>query len=430
LPADLAATGTSPTDLIASYVDGTDADAAALVELTNNPDVTASALSRVGFLSGDETDRTTRNEFGSGNTTPAGPTAGSSSGSEWLFARGNSGGGLPTDLTPVSTDDYWGFTVTANGSETLDLNRLKFDFVAGMANQSSDYEGVAQVFIDVDGGGFNPIGSPFSVTATDALSFGTVVEADVDLSSITGASSVEIRIALAADENNAGKGLWVQGIQLDDNVPIAYTRLLGVDFNRDDAFGSPGQSLFRSVSGSATQGDNAVAYTKTIGAHQVTVSQPDSVKFEFRGANGDGTRDIPGGDTSLSFLVSDFIASREGAIDIEISGLAEGDYRFSSWHLDTFTGSDLAFAQGVTAATPNLIEARVGGQPLATVEPTALGSAGLNTTFISDSQIPALDFTFTHDGAAPLTIQLRAVQTNGSEEYLLLNGFELFQANP
>lgn len=210
-----------------------------------------------------------------------------------------------------------------------------------------------------------------------------------------------------------------------------YTRLLGVDFNRDDALGSPSQSNFRIVSGSATnQTMNAAAYTRTVGTHQVTIAQPDGVKFEFRGANGDSTRAIPGGDTSLSFLVSDFIATRAGMIDIQITGLAAGDYRFRSWHLDPLTGSGLGFAQGTTTNTPNLIEAQIGGVTRAAVEPTTLGSAGLNTTFISNAQIPTLDFPFSHDGSSPLIIRLRAIDTNGSERFLLLNGFELSEENP
>lgn len=80
--------------------------------------------------------------------------------------------------------------------------------------------------------------------------------------------------------------------------------VLGIDFNRDDALGSPSQSRFRTVSGSATQADNATSYVKNFGSRQVTVSQPEGVAFEFRGGNGDSARAIPGGDTSLSFAFS------------------------------------------------------------------------------------------------------------------------------
>ena len=210
----------------------------------------------------------------------------------------------------------------------------------------------------------------------------------------------------------------------DENAPG--TRILGVDFNRSDAFAAPSQSLFRIISGSTTQADNDSSYTKTIGSRQVTVNQPGGVNFEFSGANGDNSRAIPGGDTSLSFLVADFIASREGALDIEITGLPAGGYFFRSYHLDTFTGSALGFAQGNTNTTRNTIEAEIGGVLQTSVQPNALGAAGLDTTFIADSQVPTLGFYFSHDGSSPLVIQLRAIESNGSDTFLLLNGFEIF----
>lgn len=230
----------------------------------------------------------------------------------------------------------------------------------------------------------------------------------------------------------SGNRAWFDGVGYEAVIPAVTLgeRVLGIEFNRHDALGSPSQSLFRIVSGSTTQGSNLSSYTKTIGTRGVTISQPGASKFEFRGANGDGSRAIPGGDTSLSFLVSDFIATRQGAIDLEITGLAAGNYYFRSWHLDTITGSALGFAQGVNNTTPNTIEARIGGSLKASVQPTALGSAGLNTTFISDGQIPMLGFPFSHTGSSPLTIQLRSTQSNGSENFLLLNGFELFQTHP
>jgi hypothetical protein len=206
--------------------------------------------------------------------------------------------------------------------------------------------------------------------------------------------------------------------------------LLGIDFNRNDALGSPSQSLFRTVSGSTTQAANSSSYTKRVGTHQIGISQPGGTPFEFRGANGDGSRATPGGDTSRSFLVSDFIATRQGGIDIEITNLAAGNYVFRSYHLDTFTGSTLGFAQGSGTTTPNMIEARIGGVLKASVQPTALGSAGLNTTFINDSQIPTLAFAFSHDGDGPLVIELRATKSNGSDNFLLLNGFAIHPKYP
>ncbi|MGB6221306.1 MAG: hypothetical protein WBG04_09745 [Haloferula sp.] len=226
---------------------------------------------------------------------------------------------------------------------------------------------------------------------------------------------------------------WFDGVGYESVTATASlgARLLGIDFNRSDNLGAPSQSCFRIVSGSGIQGENSPAYTRNVGAQQMTVSQPNGSNFEFRGANGDSSRAIPGGDTSRSFLVSDFIATRDGAINLEITGLPSGNYHFRSYHLDTITGTALGFAQGASNTTANIIEASVGEIVKGTVRPTALGSAGLNTTFISDNQIPTLDFTFSYDGlASPFVIELRATQTNGSESFLLLNGFELFQSNP
>jgi hypothetical protein len=251
---------------------------------------------------------------------------------------------------------------------------------------------------------------------------------------VTGGSPIPVYINnLAAGGSNTRT--WYDGVGYEpaSNNPgneVPGPQVLGIDFNRNDALGAPSQSLFRIVGGSANQSSNTASYTKTIGARQVTISQPNSTPFEFRGANGDSSRAIPGGDTSLSYLVSDFIATREGAIDIEITNLSAGDYLFRSWHLDAITGTALGFAQGGSTTTPNTIEARIGGVLKDSVQPTALGSAGLNTNFIKDSQIPSIEFSFTHDGNSPLTIELRSTQSNGSANFLLLNGFKLYHLAP
>ena len=258
----------------------------------------------------------------------------------------------------------------------------------------------------------------------------------VNLGQVTVAGGAAVDVFI--DNNLVGTASWRVwydglGYQPMGAAPdtSTYTPVLGVDFNRNDTLGSPSQSGFRVISGSAAnQAANASSSIKTIGPHQVTITQPGGTNFEFRGANGDSTRAIPGGDTSLSFLVSDFIATPAGEIDIRIDGLAAGDYRFRSWHLDTITGSGLGFAQGANSTTRNLIEAQVGGLTRAAVEPTVLGAAGLNTTFINNAQIPTLEFPINHDGSSPLTIRLRAIDSNAGERFLLLNGFDLSLENP
>lgn len=207
-------------------------------------------------------------------------------------------------------------------------------------------------------------------------------------------------------------------------------RLLGIDFNRNDSYAAPCQSLFRVISGSTNQANNTSSTSKVIGNHTVTISQPGSEALEFRGANGDSSRAIPGGDTSVSFLVADFVATRKGALSLMISNLPSGNYQFKSWHLDTFTQNTLGFAQGASTAVPNMVQARIGGALMGTVTPTALGSMGLGTTFINDAQIPTLEFAFSHDGNSTLVIELTSTQPNGSDNHLLINGFELLKSNP
>ena len=214
-------------------------------------------------------------------------------------------------------------------------------------------------------------------------------------------------------------------------LPDLGEHLFGIDFNRNDTLAAPSQSGFRSIAGSgADQNANATSYSKTVGALQITVSQPDGTRFEFRGANGDSSRAIPGGDTSLSYLVSDFIGTRTGKIDLSIANLPAGTYYFRSLHLEPFTlSSGLGFAQGTSATTPNTIEARIGATLMDSVQPTSLGSPGLGTTFINDNQIPALFFQFVHDGTSPLVIHLVSTESNGTDSFLFLNGFEIFPAS-
>lgn len=221
------------------------------------------------------------------------------------------------------------------------------------------------------------------------------------------------------------------GTDPNDAESALEDHLFAIDFNRSDSFGSPSQSLFRIVAGSGTQDDNESSYTKTIGSFEVTVSRPDQENFEFRGANGDPSRAIPGGDISRSFLVSDLIATRGGEIEVSINGLPAGVYVFRSYHLEPFTGPTLGFAQGGAASTPNVIEARYGALDPAIVRPTSLGSPGLNTTFIEDGDVPTLSFSFIHDGTSPAIISLQSTLTSGGgDRFLFLNGFQLFQIDP
>ena len=237
---------------------------------------------------------------------------------------------------------------------------------------------------------------------------------------------------LIAGNSNTTR-VWYDGVgyQPVDRPTPTYTRLLGVDFNRDDVLGSPSQSLFRVVSGSAAnQTANASSYAKTIGGKQLTISQPDAVKFEFRGANGDSTRAIPGGDTSMSYLVSDFIATRSGAIDLTITGLAAGNYLFRSYHLDTFTGSGPRLRAGNhhhhAQHDPGQDRRRGAGKR------PAHGPGDRRSQHHLHQRQPDPDaFLRLHPRRRrPAHHRTARHESNGSDSFLLLNGFELFQANP
>ena len=202
-------------DLLVYFGDGVLADQTA--RDTNlapaNADITVSTLGDVGSDTGDSA-RITRNEFGPTQPLPAGPTAGSSSGSEWFEARSTE------NADPVSsTDNYYFFTVDAGPGLTLDLTSLKYDFVVA-SNGAAVGEAVIEAFVSVDNGAFNSFGS---ITAIDDGGVsdepGAVATANLDLSSITGAESVEVRIGVGYTQGNTGSiSGFMQGIQLDGSV--------------------------------------------------------------------------------------------------------------------------------------------------------------------------------------------------------------------
>ncbi len=203
--------------VLATFVNGTDQDAAALGNKTTpTTGYTVTALSNVGFEGGTSI---TRSEFGTGNpTTPAGSVAGSSAGSEWLFQRSSF-----TATTPVSTDDYYSFTITGTGGNSFNLTNLRFNFVVAVNDNvpgtAESLAATARVYANIDGGGFNAIGSAVSASDDDsAAGFGSVQTANINLSSITGASTVELRIGVGDDANEGSRASWIQGIELNGNV--------------------------------------------------------------------------------------------------------------------------------------------------------------------------------------------------------------------
>ncbi len=223
---------------------------------------------------------------------------------------------------------------------------------------------------------------------------------------------------------------WYDGVGYEKAFEDLAGRIIALDFNKSNAPAAPSQALFRSVRGSTATFQNSTNIVKHVGPYSVQLTKSSPLPFDFRGANGDGSRNIPGGPTSLSFLVADFIGARDGTINIGISNLASGTYLFRSYHLDTFNSSNFGFAQGTSSTTQNTLRAQVGGVLEGIVQPTVLGSVGLATNFISNVDIPTLSFPFVSDGSNAVKIQLSTVYTNGADRYVFMNGFEVFHTTP
>jgi hypothetical protein len=224
---------------------------------------------------------------------------------------------------------------------------------------------------------------------------------------------------------------WYDGVGYERVFGALGERIIAIDCNKTNSPVAPSQAMFRLICGSSTTSQNSTNIVKPFSPYTIQVTKGSTANFEFRGANGDTTRVIPGGPTGLSFLVADFLGSRDGTIRIGISNLAAGTYLFRSYHLDTFTNTaNLGFAQGSTPTTPNTLRAHVAGALEAIVQPTCLGPGGLNSTFISDSDIPTLSFPVTTDGATPVAIILSSLYTNGVDRYIFLNGFEVYSTTP
>jgi hypothetical protein len=203
--------GAARAAMLAYYVDGTDADAAALPDLAGAAGVTAGDLANVGFEGGSNI---TRTSWGGAGNTPAGPTAGSSAGSEWLLARANF-----VQATPDTLTDYFGFTVTADTGMVLDPAALTFDWAVATNQDAGGIISNYEVFASADGGAFSSAGSggPISLTTNPTFLRPAVTES-LDLSSLPLATSYEFRIALGDNSGLNSKGTFLQGIQLEGDA--------------------------------------------------------------------------------------------------------------------------------------------------------------------------------------------------------------------
>lgn len=236
---------------------------------------------------------------------------------------------------------------------------------------------------------------------------------------------------LVDDDATTGlRATWYDGVGYEKVFSVLGDRVIAIDFNKTSTPGAPSQAMFRSVFGSGTTSQNSTSITKQIGASTVRATKTSATAFDFRGANGDSSRVIPGGPTGLSALVADFVGARDGTINVGISNLSAGTYLFRSYHLDTFNTGNLGYAQGSNSTTANILRAHVNGVLEAIVQPTALGSSGLGTNYISDADIPTLAFPFNADGSNVATINLSTIYTNGVDRFIFLNGFEVLATSP
>lgn len=252
----------------------------------------------------------------------------------------------------------------------------------------------------------------------------------IPLGVVVVAAGGSAQVSVDDDGTIGSRATWYDGVGYEKVFSSVGERIIAIDCNKTNALAAPSQGMFRSISGSSTTSQNSTNIIKAVGDYTLRLSKTSTSPFDFRGANGDTTRLIPGGATSKSFLVADFLGTRDGTINIAVSNLAAGTYLFRSYHLDTFNSVNLGYAQGNSSTNRNTLRAHVGGSLQAMTQPTALGTPGLATNFISDSDIPTLSFAFAADGTNVATINLSTLYTNGVDRFILLNGFELYTTAP
>ena len=212
-------------------------------------------------------------------------------------------------------------------------------------------------------------------------------------------------------------------------LPAAGERVFGIDFNTHSLPGAPTQSGFRSISG-LQDGANGTSLSVTVNGIDITLSKTGTADFNFRGFNATTDSVMPGGPTSLSGVVADFIATTDGPITVTMKGLPAGDYLFRSWHLEPHTGPGLGFASGSSSTDPQWLAIEWNGKTQSTVATTCLGEEGLDRTAISDMDIPKLEFAFSVDSGKPVEIAWSGCSSSATTNNVFVNGFEIREKAP
>jgi len=212
-------------------------------------------------------------------------------------------------------------------------------------------------------------------------------------------------------------------------LPAAGERVFGIDFNTNSLPGAPTQSGFRGISG-LQDGANGTSLSVTVNGIDITLSKTGTADFNFRGFNATTDSVMPGGPTSLSGVVADFIATTDGPITVTMKGLPAGDYLFRSWHLEPHTGPGLGFASGSSSTDPQWLAIEWNGTTQSTILTTALGEAGLDRTAISNDDIPSLECVLLVEAGKPVKVTWKGFLLSENISYVLINGFEICETNP
>ena len=197
---------------IALYIDGADYADSNTPAAASAAGVTASGMAYVGLSGG--FGGPVRDQFGDinlGGNVPADDF--------WYVVNANQD--LSSDPGEFSalTDDYFGFTLTADAGSQLDLNTLTFDW--GFGSNDAALTGTTigyRVFASVDGGSFVSLGveSFNGDVAIDTWVDGTAGNYDLNgLGLTTDGGSVEFRVQTFSTSSGGGVMQAFQNISVD-----------------------------------------------------------------------------------------------------------------------------------------------------------------------------------------------------------------------
>jgi hypothetical protein len=200
--------GHSNAAVLASYIDGTDIDAAALVNQATPSGYTASDL--------------TLNSLGSGTTitvTTVGTQA-TPSGSEWLNLDRSF---MATTPTPTNSGtDFIEFNISGTGGNTLDLTSLTFDSAVAVSNSATGFQFFYQLYASTDGVNYSTVGGAGSSPAIGNNTTGDYLSATVmqsiDLTGLANSSTYYFQLYLGDNASTGSKAGLIQNFNLNGEI--------------------------------------------------------------------------------------------------------------------------------------------------------------------------------------------------------------------